>query len=452
MNRIASTTVNNTVRQNAVRYNNTSSQQSISGSTIFGVILLIIIIMAFISSAYWLYNYYKTRSFMTPLSVEVLTDITDATNKTNIAAGIIPNSTYSNEYSISFWINITDYNYNYGNEKVIMRRGTAGSGNPEIVLDANKNDLIFRVKLQAGTPTAAAITIPITTISAPTTAPTTVPTTAPTTAPTTVPTTAPTTTGTSSFTDIPLQNSDCGRVAIGKEEPYYTYGKFTDENNKASFKVGDNTIDYPTIQYTMGTGVNSEIINNLKFMPHNDTVSTSTDYFSLISGNNIESGKETFNDSLDTSANKSTNSSNSSKLQSVSHFINTDSLAGTCVARMIPLQKWVSVIVSVNNQVVDIYIDGQLTSSCVLQGFPAISTDSVEITPNGGFSGSISRVKFMNTAMTIQNARSIYYDGPIKTIGLIDLISSYIPEYIVPWFWWTVIIIVIILIVYAIAF
>ena len=36
----------------------------------------------------------------------------------------------------------------------------------------------------------------------------------------------------------------------------------------------------------------------------------------------------------------------------------------------------------------------------------------LEITPDGGFSGMISRVKFTNSAMTIQQANNIYYDGP----------------------------------------
>ena len=56
-------------------------------------------------------------------------------------------------------------------------------------------------------------------------------------------------------------------------------------------------------------------------------------------------------------------------------------------------------IVSVYNQNVDIYVDGQLSSSCILKRFPDISNEDVKITPDDGFSGMISRVKFTNSAI-----------------------------------------------------
>ena len=97
---------------------------------------------------------------------------------------------------------------------------------------------------------------------------------------------------------------------------------------------------------------------------------------------------------------------------------------------MIPLQKWVSIIVSVYNQVVDIYIDGNLASSCVLKYFPAISTSDVELTPNGGFSGQIGNVKFSNTAMTMDYARKIYYDGPVKSKNIFSVIPNWVYYFI----------------------
>ena len=580
----------NRINNNAMKQNNTFKQNiiqqptSFSISNVFGIILLVIILFAFAGSAYWLYNYYTTLTFITPQSVEVLSDVTDATNKTNISTVKLPSSKFSNEYSISFWININDYNYNYGKEKVIMRRGNAGSGNPEIVLDSKKNDLIVRVKLQGGLSKSVS-------------------------------------SSTSSFTDILMNinshkaqtQTQCGGVSIDKEEPYYTYGKFEVEYNKPSFKVGDNTIDYPTIQYTMGTGINSSIINDKLLMGHEDTVrvSSENDYFKMISGNNANGNNtngnnEGFNnqegftdidDAINASvqlivdicdiaasfqdvsiANTSVDSLNiyfdtiistleqtrtgsktsddvqkafialmpkstsnidtssmissptlklkftklindfdilakyktvaldmntvipilNAKMSSINcpltidgvgevdntisfyeniiklykktifTFINNmgvgirktypdllsgsascgandlipnDPTVGTCKAQMIPLQKWVNVIVSVYNQIVDIYIDGQLTSSCVLKGFPDVSTDNVDITPDGGFNGNIARVNFMNTAMTVTHAKKIYYDGPILT----DTFFSMIPS----WVWWAILALVFIAILYS---
>ena len=120
----------------------------------------------------------------------------------------------------------------------------------------------------------------------------------------------------------------------------------------------------------------------------------------------------------------------------IQNLTNPDPTLGTCVYRAIPLQKWVHVVVSVYNQVVDIFIDGQLASSCVLKAFPAISTSNVLITPDGGFAGKISRVIFSNTAMTVQHAKQLYYSGPVKSSSL----WSMIPD----WVWYGIIFLVII--------
>ena len=125
----------------------------------------------------------------------------------------------------------------------------------------------------------------------------------------------------------------------------------------------------------------------------------------------------------------------------IDNDMNKDPTIGTCIIKMIPLQKWVNIIVSVYNQVVDIYIDGLLSSSCVLKGFPAISTSDVNVTPNGGFSGKISRVVFSNTAMTVSHAKKIYYSGPVATVSLFSLIPN--------WVYWTILVIIIVAIVYS---
>jgi hypothetical protein len=122
-------------------------------------------------------------------------------------------------------------------------------------------------------------------------------------------------------------------------------------------------------------------------------------------------------------------------------YSNNDPSVGMCIVKKIPLQKWVSVIVSVYNQIIDIYIDGQLSSSCVLKGFPNISTDDINITPNGGFSGKISRVVFMNTAVTVKQAKDIYYSGPVATYSIFSMIPN--------WVYWTILVIVIVAIAYS---
>ena len=385
---------------------------SVGGSNIFGIILLLVIILALISSAYWLYNYYNQQTFIKTEEVEVMPDVKNASSKFIVSSGSIPSSNYSNEYSMSCWINVQDYNYNYGKEKVILRRGEKGSGNPEIFLAEKTNDLIVRIKLQGED------------------------------------------TSISTFKDIslPLQinNSTKENFNISSEPAPANFikkqkgnkSKLSNENTNdlsndipsevlnKSEEMGDNTVNYPTVEY---------ISNNDKDM-----------YFSMISGNEVINNTiETFENHEDPEEEHKEDSVEEPKEESKEDkciecndsayalYPNTD----VCIAKMIPLQKWVNIIVSVYNQNVDIYIDGQLTSSCILKRFPDISGDDVKITPDDGFSGMISRVKFTNSAMTIQQAKAIYYDGPIAK----DSLFSIIPE----WVYWTILIIIIISIVYS---
>jgi hypothetical protein len=443
------------MRQMTTSSMNNNSQSGYSGSKVIGIILLIVCIVALVGSMYWLYGYYSTANKATPLEVEVMPDVKNASNSTTIGSSTIPNSSYSNEYSISFWLNIQDYNYEYGKEKVIMRRGTAGSGNPEIVLDTKTNDLIVRVQLQG------------------TVIPTTMPTLAPTLTsnvvltPTTTRSGATATTVRASFTDIPNNvvepNSDVYNklnpeeinIAASIISPVYPDEKlvFT--------KLGSNEIDYPTI-HTIFDG-NGNGNGNGDGNGNDGNGYGETGFFNMISGNNIGTSCSQSNNSSsnNSSNNNSNNSSNKSEgfdntlttatsltaicsLNAIAAFDskrNTNPLIGTCVAKMIPLQKWVSVIVSVYNQIVDIYVDGQLSSSCVLKGFPAISTSEVNITPDGGFSGKIARVSFMNTAMTVSNAKRIYYNGPIVTTSIFSMVPT--------WVYWCIALIIIFTIVYS---
>jgi len=547
---------NSTVQQNI---RNTPITTGYSGSNVFGIILFIIVIIVVGGASYWFYNYYTNTNFQSHIDSELITDIKDATNTITLASSSIPSSSFSNEYAISFWINVQDYNYNYGTEKVILSRGTTGSGNPEIVLGAKSNDLIVRVKLQGANIINANV---------------------------------------SNFEDIPIQLKS-QNVGMGYIQPE----NLTNQSTEQSFimadtfnNLGSNSIDFPTIKYIndntdidtsecgyfdliSGNTINTNKNNQTKssyngnrivegFTPIDDVVNASvavivdicniansiqsqkfadssvdninSSFQSLIdalektrttakTGADIEKVFTSFLDSSPTQASTSTKllstqftqlekdfatlatfstvqvdyktlfTAINTKMSSIScplifdgesevdgtisvyeniikliknslltyiknmgtsinnknpelsssltasciidNNINKDPTIGTCIVKMIPLQKWVNVIVSVYNQIIDIYIDGQLSSSCVLKGFPAISTDAVNITPDGGFSGKITRVLFTNTAMTISRAKQIYYSGPVVTTSIFSMIPN--------WAYWGAIIIIIISIGYS---
>jgi hypothetical protein len=543
----------NNMRMRNLQSSSTSS--GYSGSNVFGIVLLIVVILVIIASSYWLYNYYTTQTFMKPQEADVMPDVKNASSKFSIASGTIPNSNYSNEYSISCWINILDYNYNYGKEKIILRRGDAESGNPEIVLAAKTNDLIVRLKLQGNETNISNV---------------------------------------SNFVDIPLG------MSIGMDIPTtpellvnspkrenfsitstllpVNFNNNINSNNNELInknKIGENEVDFPTIQYVSnntnfndkyfsmisGNTINtdSNVVENFDnitdatnamvdvlvdicdITTYLQTTTTTDNFIEFINlffntileyidnirsaiksgsnNTNIESIHTQFKTKMDDMSSSSTNGILKDKMNklkldtdklntykdvvveysALKNAINTkmnlincpltfdgvteqdgslsfldnfikllrttlnnfmsnlsksinknatcnddiseDPTVGTCVVKMIPLQKWVNVIVSVYNQVVDIYIDGQLSSSCVLKRFPALNTSDVQITPDGGFSGMISRVKFTNTAMTIQQAKTIYYDGPVVSSTLFSMIPN--------WVYWSIFIIIVIAILYS---
>jgi len=81
----------------------------------------------------------------------------------------------------------------------------------------------------------------------------------------------------------------------------------------------------------------------------------------------------------------------------------------------INIQKWVNITVCFGDNTVDTYINGKLVNTFVTTGTQHILSEKkmtgYTITPNGGFSGSISNARYYNTFLTPQNAWDIYNSG-----------------------------------------
>ena len=242
----------------------------------------------------------------------------------------------------------------------------------------------------------------------------------------------------SSNTSLPTQSNSLGG-------PLSTQLKTLEDDLNALQAFNNVTVDYNTL-FTAVNNKMALIKCPLTFDGTNEIDGTIGFYQNLIKL--LKKSKYTYINNMGSGIRKTypdlNSSSSSDQVASClvdSNTSNKDPTIGTCIVKMIPLQKWVNVIISVYNQILDIYIDGNLSSSCVLKGFPAISTEDVNITPDGGFAGKISRVSFMNTAMTVGQAKNIYYSGPIVT----ESIFSMVPY----WVYWVILIIVIIAIGYS---
>ena len=78
----------------------------------------------------------------------------------------------------------------------------------------------------------------------------------------------------------------------------------------------------------------------------------------------------------------------------------------------ISIQKWVNLLVSVYGRTMDIYIDGKLVRTCVLDGVAKIDTTApLYITPYGGFSGWTSKFQYWSNETDPQKAWDIYRQG-----------------------------------------
>jgi hypothetical protein len=83
-----------------------------------------------------------------------------------------------------------------------------------------------------------------------------------------------------------------------------------------------------------------------------------------------------------------------------------------CVVDNIPIQRWVNVTISVNGRTMDTYMNGKLVRTCVLPGVVKTNgTAPINITPDGGFSGWTSNIRYYAYSINPQQAWNIYTDG-----------------------------------------
>jgi hypothetical protein len=100
------------------------------------------------------------------------------------------------------------------------------------------------------------------------------------------------------------------------------------------------------------------------------------------------------------------------KLEQVDEEEPTDSLENVCEVKDIPLQRWVNVNISLNNKVVDVFVNGQLAKTCIINGYPQPNVGSMDICPEGGFNGFMSSVRFSNSALSLSDINNYYKMGP----------------------------------------
>lgn len=96
-------------------------------------------------------------------------------------------------------------------------------------------------------------------------------------------------------------------------------------------------------------------------------------------------------------------------------YMNTfDSIDGNkVVIGNIPRGKWFNVIIRVSEQyTLDVYINGKLVKRHILSGIPKQNYGNVYVGLNGGFSGSISSLRYYPRAISNIDILNLIRDGP----------------------------------------
>ena len=95
-----------------------------------------------------------------------------------------------------------------------------------------------------------------------------------------------------------------------------------------------------------------------------------------------------------------------------------------CELSNFPLQKWVNLIIGLNGQTLDVYVDGKLNRTCVLPGPAAEASGDVTVTPGGGFNGYTANFQYWSQPVNPQQAYNIYKSGYGST-GLANMFGDY---------------------------
>ena len=398
---------NNNIRTN--RLNNANNNNSSITSTIVLIIIIILVVVLLYFVGRIIYKKIQDPKKQKVSSNTLLDAVNDGTNEFTISSSELSASNYSNEYSLSFWVYVDDFSYRQGKRKFILKRGTVDNViNPVMYLDPFQNDLHVNFTLMNRHLESQEST---------TTAPEATTTTAPEATTTTAPETTTTTTQGAtkdSFTAVE-GFGDCGNVDFEQENVLYKRnlkGISTNEVNANEIRQEYNNDYFNLVQGNRVCGIKNRGCN-CGDETHIQEMNVDIAGKNQVSNPIIE-GFE--NGQCGDSVVEPTDEEFDKFLES----------AGSCIVKRFPIQKWVHVVLTQYNDVIDLYVDGKLRSSCVLPGYPAISSDDLILSPYGGFSGEMTNMIHYNNGINSEKVYQLYKRGPYNKRTIFENIPAYV--------------------------
>jgi hypothetical protein len=78
----------------------------------------------------------------------------------------------------------------------------------------------------------------------------------------------------------------------------------------------------------------------------------------------------------------------------------------------VPMQKWVHIAVRVQNKIMDLYVNGTVTSRNIFVNTPKQNYSDITLCGNGGFNGKMSNLRYFAHALNVLEINSIIAQGP----------------------------------------
>ena len=104
------------------------------------------------------------------------------------------------------------------------------------------------------------------------------------------------------------------------------------------------------------------------------------------------------------------------------------------VVEDIPLNKWVNVIIRVENINLDVYINGVIVKRHILNSVPKQNYGDVYISMNGGYNGYNSNLQYFDNALDIREIQKIIDNGPNLEMKESSMIESEPRYFSLRWF------------------
>jgi len=95
-----------------------------------------------------------------------------------------------------------------------------------------------------------------------------------------------------------------------------------------------------------------------------------------------------------------------------------------CTIKNIPLKQWFHLVISIEGNHMNIYINGSLSRTHVFNSQAKLTNNDLFINHWGGFDGAISQFYIYPFASNIKTIKNIYRKGPDKSNNLFDFIKS----------------------------